>query len=253
MILLEIAEYKRFEVQNRIHDIDLTNAVPTRDFAAALRRPSGDVPNIIAEVKRASPSKGIIREDFNPVEIAKTYESAGAAAMSVLTDEKFFQGHLSYLTECRSATSLPTIRKDFIIDSFQIREAREAGADAILLIVAILSEQQLMSFQEEAQKLGMSVLVEVHNEAELETALSAGARIVGINNRDLNTFTVDLETTFRLIPLIPEDKIIVSESGIRTYDDLRKLSDTGVHAALIGETFMRADDPGRKLLELMGR
>lgn len=256
MILDEIVSYKRIEVEERKKSslpILEPTSLTTRNFADALRKPEGALPRIIAEVKKASPSKGVIRTDFDHVAIAKAYEDAGAAAMSVLTDEKFFQGHLSYMTQCREATSLPTIRKDFIIDEFQIREASAAGADAILLIAAILDPMALKAFREAAAAMGMASLVEVHNEQELESALSSGAEIIGINNRDLQTFMVDIETTFRLRRLIPDDKIVVSESGIATRNDLNRLADAGVDAALIGETFMRAQDPGAKLRELIGR
>jgi indole-3-glycerol phosphate synthase len=257
VILDDIAAYKRIEVESRKKDAanryEAPTGTTTRDFAAALRRPEGALPRIIAEVKKASPSKGIIRPDFDHVGIAKSYAHSGAAAISVLTDEKFFQGHLDYLSECRASVSLPVIRKDFIIDESQIFEARIAGADAILLIVALLDVQTLRSFQAVAKGLGMASLVEVHDKDEMEKAIESGAEIIGINNRDLQTFKVDIGTTFRLVPLIPPGKTIVSESGISTSDDLKRLADANVDAALIGETFMRAPDPGEKLRELINR
>lgn len=254
MILDDIAREKRIEVdaRKRAAQADLKIERTTRDFTAAIRRPDGALPRIIAEVKKASPSKGIIRQDFDPVSIALEYESAGAAAISVLTDVKFFQGDLAYLTACREATSLPALRKDFVIDEFQISEARAAGADAVLLIAALLDALTLRAFREQAEELGMAALVEVHDTLELGAALSSGARIVGINNRDLQTFKVEVETTFRLVKEIPSGLIIVSESGLATRDDLKRLADAGIDAALIGETFMRAPSPGEKLRELIG-
>ena len=255
MILDEITQHKRIEVEARKKAtpfIDMNRSSTTRDFTSAIRRINQSLPNVIAEVKRASPSKGIIREDFRPIDIALEYESAGASAISVLTDVKFFQGGLSYLTDCRSAVSIPALRKYFVIDIYQIDEAYTAGADAILLIAAILDTDTLRAFREHAHNLGMASLVEVHDNAELDSALESGANIIGINNRNLQTFKVDLETTFRLILRIPNDKIIVSESGIATKDDLERLADVGVDAVLIGETLMRSPSPGDKLRELIG-
>lgn len=255
MILEKIAEEKRYEVITRKQALPAQGFAPTgptRDFAAAIRRPDGALPRIIAEVKKASPSKGVIREDFDPVAIAEEYEAAGAAAVSVLTDVKFFQGDLVYLTTCRAVTSLPTLRKDFIIDEFQIDESRAAGADAVLLIAALLDAYTLRTFRERIEKLEMAALVEVHDEQELEKVIESGAKIIGINNRDLQTFDVDIETTFRLASRIPSGRIIVSESGISTRDDLKRLADAGVNAALIGESLMSAPKPGEKLKELIG-
>lgn len=254
MILDDIAKQKQIEVTERKRlkpSIQIDTSTPARDFAEAIRRMDGSLPHVIAEVKKASPSKGVIRADFDPVAVAKAYELAGAAAISVLTDEKFFQGSLAYLAECRNAVSLPVLRKDFIIDSYQIDEARAAGADAVLLIAALLDTDTLRAFREHIERLGMAALVEVHNEPELESALKSGAKIVGINNRNLQTFGVDIETTFRLLPSIPSGLIVVSESGISSSDDLKQLADAGVDAVLIGETFMRAPDPGQKLKELI--
>jgi indole-3-glycerol phosphate synthase len=256
LILDDIANAKRAEVEARkikIPVLSIDDAAPVRDFFAAIAGKKGTIPKVIAEVKKASPSKGVIRPDFDPIKISSAYESAGAAAISVLTDEQFFQGHLNYLTQCRKNTSLPVLRKDFIIDLYQIDEARAACADAVLLIAALLDTAHLRAFREHAEGLGMSALVEVHNEQELDSALESGANIIGINNRNLYTFEVDMKTTLRLVPKIPEDKIIVSESGIRTKEDLAQLADCGVNAVLIGETLMRASEPGEKLRELIGQ
>ena len=256
MILDEIVKEKRAELECRLRHAPiqaLEAADQPRDFASAIRRPDGAPPRVIAEVKKASPSKGVIREDFDPAAAARAYEGSGAAALSVLTDEKFFQGHMAHLSICRAAASLPVLQKDFIIDPYQIEEARAGGADAVLLIAALLDANALRSFREHAESLGMAALVEVHDEPELESAIDSGARIIGINNRDLQTFRVDLQTTFRLAPFIPPGKIVVGESGIRTRDDLKRLADVGIDAVLIGETLMRAPDPGVKLRELIGR
>ncbi len=224
---IEVAELKAREtIESLIVKIDGTT---TRDFKTAISRP-GKV-NVIAEVKKASPSRGIIVNDFDPVRIALDYTSLGAAALSVLTDEQFFQGHKDYLTRIKQISPLPLLRKDFIIDELQIYEARAIGADAVLLIAAILTPEQLRTFQKTAHDLTMSALVEVHNEQELEQALAAGASIIGINNRDLKDFTMDLTTTPRLMKMIPEGKVIVSESGIKTRGDITQ----GVNAVLIGE------------------
>ncbi|HHT9130844.1 MAG TPA: indole-3-glycerol phosphate synthase TrpC, partial [Candidatus Brocadiaceae bacterium] len=207
---------------------------------------------IIAEIKKASPSLGVIRTDFNHVEIARLYESSGAAAISVLTDEKFFQGKLSYLTDVKKSVSLPILRKDFIIDPYQIYEARSAGADAILLIAALLSKEEIQRFLELARELGMDCLVEVHSELELEKVLQTSANIIGINNRDLATFKIDLETTLLLKPMIPSGKIVVSESGIKSREDIVKLIKKGVDAVLVGETLMKSTNISTKLHELLG-
>lgn len=222
----------------------------TRSFGAALK--SNTNIRIIAEIKKASPSLGIIREDFNPVEIARIYETGGAAAISVLTDEKFFQGSLSYLTDVKKSVNLPILRKDFIIDTYQIYEARSAGADAILLIAALLSKEEMQHYLELAGELGMECLVEVHSEAELKKVLQTNAHIIGINNRDLATFKTDLETTLRLRPMIPAEKIVVSESGIKSRADVEKLMKEGVDAILVGETLMKSNDMSARLQELLG-
>jgi len=224
---------------------------PPLDFASAL---CGDRIQLIAEVKKASPSRGIIRADFNPVEIAQTYASNGASAISVLTEAKYFQGSLNHLRDVRNVMGnkrLPLLRKDFLSDPYQIYESRTYGADSLLLIVATLTPKKLEELLGLSHQLGMSCLVEVHNEAELEIALDSGANILGINNRDLNTFGVDLATTRRLRPLIPPDRIVVSESGIKNHSDMEKLEEWGVDAALIGESLMSAPDIAAKMKELL--
>ena len=213
-----------------------------RDFAGALRQPRRGSIGLIAEVKKASPSAGVICPDFDPVRIAKQYEAAGASCLSVLTDEKFFQGSLDYLKQIRAVVKLPLLRKDFIIDARQILEAVEWGADAILLIVAILSDAELKHFHELATGAGLAVLVEVHDEAELERATLLKSPLIGINNRNLHTFEVTLETTRRLARRVPEDRMIVAESGLFTPADLADLAQYGARAFLIGESLMRQAD-----------
>ncbi len=257
MILDTILEEKRTEVARRAAETPLVelksrarDAAPPRDFAGGLvRNPSG-TPAVIAEVKRASPSKGLIRADFDPVAIARCYEAAGASAISVLTDEKFFQGSLRYLMAVRQSVGLPVLRKDFLIDGYQVHEARAAGADAVLLIVAALDRDTLAELMDLAGELGMQCLVEVHDEREMETAVYAGATLIGINNRNLYTFEVSLETTKRLLPMA-RDRRVVSESGIFTSADLRTLGALGVDAVLIGEALMRERDIEAKLRELI--
>jgi len=207
---------------------------------------------LIAEIKKASPSRGIIRPDFDPVAIAKTYEKSGASAISVLTDEKYFQGRLEYLEAVHRAVSLPVLQKDFIIDPYQVYEARAAPADAILLIVAALCREELTEFMALAEELGMASLVEVHTSEELDVALEVGAKVIGINNRNLQTFETKLETTLELAPKIPSDRILVSESGIFTRADVERLMGAGVDAILVGESLMRETDPGVKVRELLG-
>jgi len=223
---------------------------PTRDFAGALRGPGPGV-RLIAEIKRASPSRGVIRPDFDPVEIARRYQAGGAAALSVLTDREFFQGELAFLGQVREAVGLPLLRKDFIIHRWQLVESRAAGADAVLLIARLLDEVALRDFLERAGDLGLACLVEVHDEMEVARALAAGARIVGINNRDLATFRVDLAVTARLRPLIPPGVTVVSESGITVPEHARRLRDLGVQAMLIGEALMRESDPGQAAATLL--
>lgn len=207
---------------------------------------------IIAEAKKASPSKGVIQPDFDPVRIARNYRDGGAHCLSVLTDVDFFQGSLDYIPLVREAVALPVLRKDFIIDPLQIKEARAVGADAILLIAAILDVEQLRDFRLLAESLGMDVLVEVHDERELDDALQAESRLIGINNRNLNDFSVSLETTFRLLPMIPRGIPVVSESGIATAADMHRLREAGVKAALIGESLMRAGRQDQLLREFLG-
>lgn len=207
--------------------------------------------NLIAEIKKASPSKGILRGDFNPVKIAITYQANGASAISVLTDERFFEGKLEHIKKVRGNVSIPILRKDFFIDEYQIYETVEAGAEAILLICEILSIAELTKFYNLAIELGLDCLVEVHNEEDIEKALAVNAAIIGINNRDLHTFKVDLGVTQRLIRLIPQNKVIVSESGIKRYEDIMFLKSLGVNAVLIGEAFMEADDIASKMREMM--
>lgn len=219
-------------------------------FAAALKVP-GEV-RVIAEVKRASPSAGVLRGDFDPAAIARAYESAGAAAVSVLTDEPFFQGHLDHLCEVRSAVTLPLLRKEFVLDRYQLLEARLAGASAVLLIAEILPGERLAELHQGALDLGLEVLVELHDAPELTRVVDAGARVIGVNNRDLRTFQTRLDHTIELMPRIPAGLVVVSESGIRTPADVARLREAGVDAILVGETFLRAADPGRALRELMG-
>ena len=207
--------------------------------------------NLIAELKKASPYRGIIRGDFNPLKIALTYQANGASALSVLTDERFFEGNLKILKELKGKVTLPLLRKDFIIDEYQIYESLYWGADAILLIAHILTEEELANFYRIAKDMGMDVLVEVHNEEDMDKALKSGASIIGINNRDLTTFRIDLSTTQRLVRLIPENKIKVSESGIKTYEDVMFLKSLGIDAVLIGEVFMEADNIATKMREVM--
>jgi indole-3-glycerol phosphate synthase len=229
---------------------------PRRDFAGQIRFPRHGAAALIAEVKKASPSAGVIRPDFDPVAIARTYEEAGASCISVLTDEKFFQGSKECMREIRNAVHLPILRKDFIIDALQILEAIEYGADAILLIVAILTDQELKLFLSTATEAGLDVLVEVHDETELKRALDAGAAIIGINNRDLRTFRVSLQTSIDLIAkaraLAPNNnKVFVAESGIHTHEDVQKLAQAGAHAVLVGESLMREADLSAKIRELL--
>ena len=227
------------------------DAGATRGFGKALSAGTGI--RLIAEVKKASPSQGVIREDFDPVGIARTYEESGASCLSVLTETKFFQGELEYLSRIRKAVTLPLLRKDFIIDEYQVHEARAAGADAILLIAACLDTNQIQDYIGIASGIGLDVLVESHTYQELDRSLIAGALIVGINNRDLTTFTVNLLTTLDLLKDIPDDRTVVSESGIKTRDDVVKLQQAGVDAILVGESLMREKDIGRKVKELLGK
>ena len=222
-----------------------------RGFVAALKhRVEHGEAAVIAEIKKASPSKGVIREDFDVVEIARSYAAGGASCLSVLTDQDFFQGHEDFLIAARGACELPVIRKDFIVDSYQVVESRAIGADCILLIVAALDDETLASLHKEAQSLGMDVLVEVHDRDELERALRLGLELVGINNRDLRTFDTSLETTLDLLELVPDDCLVVTESGIHTREDIALMRKHDVFAFLVGEAFMRVPDPGQGLKQL---
>lgn len=223
---------------------------PTRGLAAALRRPPGAPVRVLAEIKRASPSAGPIRPGAEPEVIAAAYAQAGAAAISVLTDRQYFDGDLGFIARCRAVTSLPLLRKDFLIDPYQVIEARHAGADAVLLIVAALSPPQLGELLAVAQAWDLDALVEVHTVAEADIALTAGAELIGVNHRDLRTFAIDMGLTGEVAPRLPADAVLVAESGIRTAADVATLGAVGAHAVLVGEQLMRADSPGHALLEL---
>ena len=258
MILDEIIAYKKEELTETKRTTPLADqkqraaeAGPVRGFGAALAA-AGSI-KLIAEVKKASPSKGVIREDFDPIRVAATYEEAGATCLSVLTEKKYFQGSLAYLAAVRKAVGLPLLRKDFIVDEYQIFEARAAGADAILLIAASLDRQQLEDYLGVARDLGLDVLVESHTYPDLDKSLLAGSRIVGINNRDLASFKVSLQTTFDLLKDLPDDRTVVSESGIQSRDDVARLEKAGVDAVLVGESLMREKDIGKKVKELLGK
>lgn len=235
----------RDELQRRLADV-----APARDFVGAIRR--ADPPALIAEVKRASPSRGIIRHEFDPVAIAKAYEENGAACVSVLTEERHFHGKLEHLTHVSGAIALPVMRKDFIIDEYQVLESRAAGADALLLIVAALKRADLAHLLAASKGLGMAAFVEVHDEADLAEALLSDARLIGINNRDLHVFRTTIETTLALAPHVPADRLLISESGIGCRADVLRLAAAGVRGVLIGEALMRAPDVGSKVHELLG-
>ena len=246
----EVAERRErvslFELKARI-----ASAPPVRGFAAAVEaKIAAGLPAVIAEVKKASPSKGVIRADFDPAAIARSYEVGGAACLSVLTDVDFFQGSDAYLQQARAACSLPVLRKDFIVDAYQLHEARVLGADCVLLIAAALDDAQLSEFAFIAGELGMDVLVEVHDLDELERSLPIPARLLGINNRNLKTFEVSLQNTLGLKPMVPADRVLVTESGILAPADVALMRDAGVHAFLVGEAFMRQPDPGAALQAL---
>ena len=226
---------------------------PARDFVGALRAKLGaGQPAVIAEIKKASPSKGVIREHFVPAEIAASYARHGAACLSVLTDRQFFQGGPEYLQQARSACSLPALRKDFMVDAYQVDEARAWGADCILLIAACLDDAQMADLEAQALALGMAVLVEVHDGDELERALRLKTPLLGINNRNLRTFETRLETTLGLLPSIPGDRLVITESGVLAPEHVRRMRENGVDAFLVGEAFMRAPDPGAELARLFG-
>ena len=260
-ILKRILARKAEEVAERSTRLPLAelqartaDASPPRGFADAIAaRIARGEPAIIAEVKKASPSKGVIRADFDPVAIARSYEIGGAACLSVLTDVDFFQGSDAYLQQARAACMLPVLRKDFVVDAYQLYEARLLGADCVLLIVAALDDGQLSEFAFIADQLGMDVLVEVHDLEELERSLSVPARLLGVNNRNLRTFEVSLDNTLALKDAVPNDRVLVTESGILAPADVALMRDAGVNAFLVGEAFMRAPDPGSALRQLFGR
>lgn len=247
---LEIAAAKSARPAEQLVEL-LADAPPVRDFLGALRR--GNALEIIAEVKKASPSAGLIRADFNPVQIARIYEEHGAACISVLTDEHFFQGHLDYLRAVRQAVSIPVLRKDFLLDRYQVLEARAAGADCVLLIAECLDDCRLRDLYFYASELGMTALVEIYEPDNLDRVLKLGAELVGINNRNLRTFVTSLEHSLQLRERVPAEVVLVSESGIHSRADTARLEAGGVRAALVGETLMRSDDIGAKLKELLGR
>ena len=244
--LAEILAEKKKEVARlkKAMPAESRDLPPIRDFKAAISAPQQV--NLIAEIKFASPSAGSIRPKTDPIPIGKMYQDAGAAAISFLTDKRFFRGDINELPRLKRAASLPILRKDFIIDDVQVREAFDFGADAILLIVRILSRAQLTELSAASRELGMACLTEVHDEDDLKIAIDAGADIIGINNRDLDTFTVDIDTTSRLASLVPDDRVLVSESGIRNDDDVRALMTTRVQAILVGSSLMQSDDPEEK-------
>ncbi|MDQ3060822.1 MAG: indole-3-glycerol phosphate synthase TrpC [Pseudomonadota bacterium] len=237
-------EAMRSDAESRMH---------TRDFVGALRtKIAAGQPAVIAEIKKASPSKGVLRADFIPADIAQSYAEYGAACLSVLTDQQFFQGSIDYLKQARASCSLPVLRKDFIIDAYQVYESRVMGADCILLIAACLDDAQMKTFEALAMSLDMAVLVEVHDAVELERALKLKTPLVGINNRNLNTFELSLDTTLGLLGQVPANRLLVTESGIATREDVRRLRQAKVNAFLVGEAFMREDDPGVALEQLFG-
>ena len=260
-ILNKIVAVKRQEVAAALKKTSLAamradaeSRVLTRDFVGALRaKIAAGQAAVIAEVKKASPSKGVLRESFDPAAIAASYERHGAACLSVLTDSQFFQGKLDDLKSARGACKLPVLRKDFMMDPYQIYEARAAGADCILLIVAALNPEKLNELEAVAIELGLSVLVEVHDGAELETALQLKSPLIGINNRNLRTFETTLETTLGLLSRVPEDRLVITESGILKPEDVARMRAHQVHGYLVGEAFMRAPDPGVELERLFGK
>ncbi|MYF47751.1 MAG: indole-3-glycerol phosphate synthase TrpC [Candidatus Dadabacteria bacterium] len=252
MILDDIVAYKRQELEEAKKELPLRELVsaaaetpPAIDFLDLHAKTPGV--KIISEIKKASPSKGVIRDDFDHFAIAREYEASGAFALSVLTDRKFFEGDISYLSDIRAHSELPILRKDFTIDPYQVYEARRHGADLVLLIVAVLDRGEIEEYLSLARSLGMNCIVEVHGEEELETALLAGSEIIGINNRDLRTFDVSLDVSKRLSGMVPEGKILISESGISSVEDMAGLMDFGIDTFLIGETFMKAKSPGEAL------
>ena len=259
-ILNKIIAVKREEIKDAINRKPLTamredaeSRVLTRDFVGALRaKIAVGEPAVIAEIKKASPSKGVLRADFIPADIAQSYAEFGAACLSVLTDQQFFQGSIDHLKQARASCSLPVLRKDFIIDAYQVYESRVMGADCILLIAACLDDAQMKSFEALAMSLDMAVLVEVHDAAELARALQLKTPLIGINNRNLNTFEVSLDTTLTLMGQVPQERLLVTESGIATVEDVQRLRRAGINTFLVGEAFMRSDGPGMALAELFG-
>lgn len=258
-ILEKIVRHKAEEIAERMKVCGLADLEhranqfesPTRGFVRALQdNVARNHPAVIAEVKKASPSKGIIRENFDPAEIAESYARGGATCLSVLTDERFFQGHDDYLGQARVRSGLPVLRKDFIIDPYQVYESRLIGADAILLIAAALSDEELMDLSTLATGLNLDILLEVHDREELDRALKLPLSLIGINNRNLRTFETSLDTTLNLLQAIPDDRLVVTESGIHSPEDVMLMRQNNVHTFLVGEAFMRADDPGARLAEL---
>ena len=257
-ILDEIVAVKREEVAAALAKkslaavrADAESRVLTRDFEGALRaKISAGQAAVIAEIKKASPSKGVLRAEFIPADIAQSYAEYGAACLSVLTDKQFFQGSIDFLKQARASCDLPVLRKDFMIDAYQVYESRAMGADAILLIAACLDDAQMADMEAVARSLDMAVLVEVHDREELSRALKLKTRLVGINNRNLKTFEVSLQTTLDMLPDVPTDRLLVTESGIQTADDVKRMRDAKVNAFLVGEAFMRAAEPGEALAQL---
>jgi len=235
------------EIRSRASDVEWP-----RNFRNALMRDSGPI-RLVAEIKKASPLKGVLRQDFNPVTIASIYERKNVDAISVITEEDYFQGKLEYLLDVKKITDRPLLRKDFIFDEYQIYESKEKGADAILLIASMLDENQSVEFLHLAKEIGLSVVFEVHDFKELEMVLHINAGVIGINNRDLKTLSINLNTTFKLKKEIPFEKIVVSESGIKTREDVRRLENAGIDSILVGTAFMEAEDIGKKIDEFMGR
>lgn len=259
-ILNQIVEVKRQEIAAALAKrplavvrADAESRVLTRDFEGALRRKiAAGKPAVIAEIKKASPSKGVLRADFIPADIAQSYAEHGAACLSVLTDRQFFQGSVDALKQARASCDLPVLRKDFMVDAYQVYEARVMGADCILLIAACLDDAQMAELEAVARSLDMAVLVEVHDRAELDRALRLKTPLVGINNRNLRTFEVTLQTTLDMLPDVPADRLLVTESGILGAADVKRMRDANVHAFLVGEAFMRAAEPGEALAALFG-
>lgn len=257
-ILIKILDRKREEIAERSAVVSIdelkkkcASADTVRGFIHSIENKlSNNQSAVISEIKKASPSKGLLRENFNPAEIAKSYAENGAACLSILTDKDYFQGHEDYLKQARAACDLPVIRKDFIIDPYQVYEARAIDADCILLIVAALDDETLHTLFTLAKELGMDVLMEVHDEDEMARALKTKARLIGVNNRNLRTFDTSLDTTLRMLNMVDDDHILVTESGIHNIDDVQLMRDNGVNSFLVGEAFMRADNPGEKLAEL---